>query len=111
MTADPVRAIVFADAEWTRVEVTVRASLKRSGCILPQGVIDAMVGTVLEESLATRQRMAFMVHAFTEEYGDDVTPLRMERLEAVLLFHQRTPDNRPFLPDDPPDGGQGADQD
>jgi hypothetical protein len=107
-TDDPVRAVVFADAEWARVEATVRQSLKRSGCILPQGVVDAMVGTVLEESLATRQRMAFMVHAFTEEFGNDVTPLRMERLEAVLLFHQRTPDNRPFMPD--PEG-QGADQD
>ena len=100
---DPVREVVFAQSEWDRVAADVKKALTRSGCILPQGVIDAMTGTVLEESLATRRRMAFMINAFINEYGDDCNEARLSRLEAVMLLHQRDKHNMPYMPNESDD--------
>jgi hypothetical protein len=96
---DPVRAAEFDPVNVARVKGDVEKALRRSGCILPSGVIEALTMTVLEEALSTRRRMAFMVHCFAETYDGKIDAAKMERLETVLLVHHRDADNVGFLPD------------
>lgn len=95
---DPVRDAEFHEENYLRVEGDVREALRRSGCILPDGVVEALTCTALEESLQTRRRMAYMLHIFVEYYGSTITPKLLERLEAVLLMHHRDRDNLGFMP-------------
>jgi hypothetical protein len=95
---DPVRDAEFHEANYLRVEGDIREALRRSGCILPAGVVEALTCTALEESLQTRRRMAYMLHIFVDYYGDSITPKLLERLEAVLLMHHRDKDNLGFMP-------------
>ena len=104
MSDDPVREAEFHSENFSRVEGDVRTALRRSGCILPDGVVEALTCTVLEEALQTRTRMAYMVHAFTAEFGEELTQQRMERLETVLLMHRRTHANVCYLPELEEDG-------
>lgn len=96
---DPVRDAEFHEDNYLRVEKDVREALRRSGCILPSGVVEAMTCTVLEEALQTRRRMAYMLEAFVEYYGDKITPKLLEHLGVVLLMHHRDKDNLGYLPD------------
>ena len=95
---DPVRDAEFHEENYLRVEADVREALRRSGCILPAGVVEAMTCTVLEEALQTRRRMAYMLHIFVEHYGESITPRLLERLEAVLLMHHRDAQNLGYMP-------------
>jgi hypothetical protein len=95
---DPARDAEFAPENYARVEVDVRKALKRSGCILPDTVIEAMTCTVLEESLQTRRRMVFMVASFNEAFAGEITLERLERLELILLVHHRGANNTTLLP-------------
>ena len=95
---DPVRAAEFHEDNFKRVEADVRETLKHSGCIFPTGVVQALTCTVLEESLQTRRRMAFMVNAFTEAFGDELTADKMARFEFVMACHWRDEHNLGFMP-------------
>lgn len=98
MKNDPVRDAEFHEDNYRRVEKDVREALRRSGCILPAGVVEAITCTVLEEALQTRRRMAFMLEAFAEYYGDKITPQLLEHLHVVLLMHHRDAQNLGYMP-------------
>ena len=95
---DPAREAEFTPANYARVEVDVRRVLRRSGCILPEPIIEALICTVLEESLQARKRMSYMLHAFLEAFDGEVTAERLERLELVMLLHHRDANNLAYLP-------------
>jgi hypothetical protein len=96
---DPIRQAEFHEANYKRVEVDVRTALRRSGCILPDGVIEALTCTVLEESLSTRRRVGYLIHAFTEAFADEpVSAEKLERLEMTVLLHQCGDNGVVYLP-------------
>ena len=98
MSEDPARDAEFEPGNYARVEADVRKALKRSGCILPETIIEAVTCTVLEEALQTRRRMTFMVSSFNEAFGNELTPERLSRLELILLCHYRDAHNMTYLP-------------
>ncbi len=95
---DPVRKAEYNAANVDRVRVATLNMLRKNGCILPDYVIEAIVEQVLEESLATRRRIGYMVHVFTEAFGEECTPERLERLEICVLLHERDAANGVVMP-------------
>lgn len=102
---DPVREAAFDRITYDRVEKDIRACLRRSGCILPQACVDALVFTTMEEGLSVRRRLAYMVHAFADYVSehDFVAVKKLERLEAAMLLHTVGPNGTPVMPDDDED--------
>jgi hypothetical protein len=96
---DPIRQAEFNEANYNRVEGVVRTALRRSGCILPDGVVEALTCTVLEESLATRRRVGYLVHAFNKAFeGESISAEKLERLEMTVVLHHVDADGMVYLP-------------
>lgn len=95
---DPVRRAEYNPDNVARVRDDVRTTLRQNGCILPDYVVDALVEQILDEALATRRRVGYMVHVFNESFGDECTPERLERLEMCILLHERAEGNSVKMP-------------
>lgn len=95
---DPAREAEFTPANYARVDGDIRRTLRKSGCILPESIVEALTCTALEESLQTRKRMVYMLHAFMEAFAGEITPERLDRLAMVFLLHHRDEANLAYLP-------------
>lgn len=96
--SDPVRQAEFNEANVARVRAGVDTTLRRAGAILPDYIVDALVEHALDEALATRRRIAYMVHMFNGAFGEECTPARLERLEICVLLHERDADGGVSMP-------------
>ena len=97
-TQDPVRMAEYNPENVARVREDVRTTLKQAGCILPEYVVDALVEQVLDEALATRRRIGYMVHVFSKAFASDCTAEKLERLETCVLLHERAEGNSVKMP-------------
>ncbi len=101
VTEEKVRAAEFRDENRLRVRGDIERCLKKSGCIVPAGVVDALTCQALEEALDTRYRMAHMVECFIEAYDGELSSTKLESLAVVMYLHHRVQDNVAFMPDLP----------
>jgi hypothetical protein len=95
---DPVRQAEFNEGNVARVRAGVETTLRRAGAILPDYIVDALVEHTLDETLAARRRIAYMVHMFNGAFGAECTPERLERLEICVLLHERDANNGVTMP-------------
>ncbi len=82
-----------------RVKNKILLTLKKSGAILPDNIVEALVNNTIIEMADVRKRMAYMVYCFSEHCDGSYTREKLERLEFVLLCHRRDDNNAAYLPD------------
>ena len=99
---DPIRDAVFSADGIARARALVADSLKRSGCILHVGMVDALASTVLETEVTVRKRLSGMVSDFADAHAP-AEEWKLRRLVTALGLHSVNGRGEPYLPDEPED--------